>query len=386
MNSAKGHVPALDGLRGIAILLVIPHNGDLFSGVTGWLWPVAMLVHAGWTGVQLFFVLSGYLITGGLLDTLGTSNYYRVFYARRALRIFPLYFLVLLVFLVLLPMLVPLGAEVLSTYHHQIWLWLFLSNWTQPFQGTVYWFSHFWSLAVEEQFYLVWPLAIALVSRRHLPVLCAAVVVMAIACRLFLLHLNADPKVAYMITTARMDALALGALAALLARSPTFTAFVHRQGMALLGVALILLAATGIATHEFETTRPAMISVGYTTLAAAAALIMVVAGEPGAGPAWLRRLLSADWLRSVGRYSYAMYIFHMLLLLTLGDAVHRLLLPIGALFPVLYALVIVLLSYAAGWLSYHGFEKHFLRLKRHFVARCDPSHTSSGTGQPIIRD
>ena len=88
------HFSALDGLRGLAILLVIPHNADAFHGT---LWPAAILAHLGWIGVQLFFVLSGFLITGNLLDSRNAPNYYRSFFARRVLRIFPLYYGVLIV-------------------------------------------------------------------------------------------------------------------------------------------------------------------------------------------------------------------------------------------------------------------------------------------------
>ena len=94
-HTARAHIPALDGLRGVAILLVIPHNADIFSNSAPWLWPIALLAHAGWIGVQLFFVLSGFLITRNLLASRGAPHYFRTFYARRALRIFPLYFLTL---------------------------------------------------------------------------------------------------------------------------------------------------------------------------------------------------------------------------------------------------------------------------------------------------
>jgi peptidoglycan/LPS O-acetylase OafA/YrhL len=87
------HLPALDGLRAIAILLVIPHNVYVFERTGGWLAPFAWLANAGWIGVQLFFVLSGFLITRNLLDSRGASNYYSAFFGRRILRIFPLYFL-----------------------------------------------------------------------------------------------------------------------------------------------------------------------------------------------------------------------------------------------------------------------------------------------------
>src|SRR5690242_2951621 len=87
------YIPALDGIRALAILLVIPHNIDLLHpSYSAAVRPALMLVHAGWIGVQLFFVLSGFLITGNLLDTQRADNYYSAFIARRALRILPLYF------------------------------------------------------------------------------------------------------------------------------------------------------------------------------------------------------------------------------------------------------------------------------------------------------
>ena len=149
------HIPALDGLRAIAILLVIPHNVYIFETTRGWLAPFAWISNAGWIGVQLFFVLSGFLITRNLLSSRGAPNYYSAFFGRRILRIFPLYYLVLTFFLLVLPEVVNLSAAIRSSYANQPWLWLFLSNWAQPFGKEVYWFPHFWSLAVEEQFYLL---------------------------------------------------------------------------------------------------------------------------------------------------------------------------------------------------------------------------------------
>jgi len=103
------HIPALDGLRAVAILLVVPHHLDLMRPpVPGIDYPAAMLMHSGWIGVQLFFVLSGFLITGNLLDTRGSDNYFSAFFGRRALRILPLYFAVLTVAFVITPALVTL--------------------------------------------------------------------------------------------------------------------------------------------------------------------------------------------------------------------------------------------------------------------------------------
>src|SRR5579871_6155592 len=132
------HVPALDGLRGLAILLVIPHNVMDFDAASGWAAIPAALARAGWTGVELFFVLSGYLIT-----------------------IVPLYYLVLALFLFVVPRLVALPPTVLASYDHQLWFWLFLNNWAQATGHMISWFGPCWSLAVEEQFYLFWPLVVA---------------------------------------------------------------------------------------------------------------------------------------------------------------------------------------------------------------------------------
>jgi peptidoglycan/LPS O-acetylase OafA/YrhL len=371
MNGESPRIPALDGLRGVAILLVISHNTDTYPALKNWTFPFAMLTHAGWIGVQLFFVLSGFLITGALLDSRGGSNYYQVFYARRALRIFPLYFLVLTVFLLILPQLVQLDPAILSTYPQQTWLWLFASNWTQPFLGAVTWFPHFWSLAVEEQFYLVWPLVIALVPARHMLTMTLVVAALAIVGRIVLLRQGASADAIYMFTTTRMDALALGATAAVLARRPTaLSYFQHRQTI-MGALAFVLAVASGAISHAFDTHDPGTIIGGYTLLAAAAA-IMVLALRAGSGSSsLLQRTFSFQPLRSCGKYSYAMYVFHIPLVLLASPVLPAALASSGSARPVLYSLCIILASYGLGWLSYRLYERHFLALKRYFIPQCD---------------
>src|SRR5690242_12039961 len=121
MSSEPGatrHISALDGVRGLAILLVIPHNCEgIFARMTGLFRIEGIMASAGWIGVQLFFVLSGFLITRNLLDSQGTTNYFRVFFARRVLRIFPLYYATLIVTLIAIPLV--MGQEIFSL--HQIW-------------------------------------------------------------------------------------------------------------------------------------------------------------------------------------------------------------------------------------------------------------------------
>jgi peptidoglycan/LPS O-acetylase OafA/YrhL len=367
VNSEPTRTPALDGLRGIAILLVIPHNSDTFATFKDWAFPFAFVAHIGWTGVQLFFVLSGFLITSNLLDSRGSNNYYLAFYARRVLRIFPLYFLVLIGFLLILPRLIQLSPAILDTYQHQIWLWFFLSNWVQPFHGTVSWFGHFWSLAVEEQFYLVWPFVIALTPARRMLAATLVVAGLAVVTRIVLFKAGFAANVIYMLTATRMDALALGAAAAVLARRTEVlgTFRIHQSRLAAIAFGLALLSA--IISHAFNTHDPGTIFIGYTLLAAAGAMLILVLHAGRGSGNWLERTLSVAPLRSCGKYSYAMYVFHMLIIQTFGPILDRTCEAAGKLQPVLYSLSIILVSYAFGSLSYHLYERHFLALKRYFV-------------------
>src|SRR5687767_13351351 len=125
-NQTSARNPALDGLRGLAILLVVTfHN---FGFIDEFIF--------GWLGVDLFFVLSGFLITGILLKTVGAPHYLRNFFARRILRIFPLYYLSLIIFLVILPLVGIYKNELAYYTQHQWWLWLYLQNWLYSFYFT----------------------------------------------------------------------------------------------------------------------------------------------------------------------------------------------------------------------------------------------------------
>ena len=181
-------IPGLDAIRGLAILLVTVYrfNGGA-AGAEEHVNSVFRLATLGFRGVDLFFVLSGFLITGILLDTKRQPGYFRNFYARRALRIFPLYFGVLFVAFFVLPIASPRIAAIFAEARdHQAWLWLYGTNILQARNGG--WpfghFDHFWSLAVEEHFYLVWPLVIFFANYRATIAACIAVIVCAAATRL----------------------------------------------------------------------------------------------------------------------------------------------------------------------------------------------------------
>lgn len=369
---SRPHISALDGLRGLAILLVIPHNADILEGTLSL--PVELVSHAiyaGWIGVQLFFVLSGYLITSNLLDMRNATNYYRSFFARRVLRIFPLYYLVLLIAFVALPDMGVAPAALQETSDHQLWLWVFLSNWTQPQGASVVGFTHFWSLAVEEQFYLLWPFVVRLVAPKRLFHICVGLVTTAIIARTAMRWSGANPEAVYTYTICRMDALAIGAAAAVLLRTARARDVMLQRESQVLWISFGLLLGGALISKLYAALNLADQIIGYTLLAGGFVGLLALCVQPKVHrAAWLVRILQARPLIACGRYSYAMYVVHLPLHVYVAKP---LLESLGiAATPAVafaYAAAVAATSFAIGMLSYHAFEKHFLRLKTKVTAR-----------------
>jgi peptidoglycan/LPS O-acetylase OafA/YrhL len=367
--AGPAHIPALDGIRALAILLVIPHNLDLLRPPLPLAaYPAALLMHSGWIGVQLFFVLSGFLITGNLLDARGSRNYFSAFFGRRALRILPLYYSVLVLTFVVVPLLGLTPPELAATTSHQIWLWTFLVNWTAPFGLTVYGFGHFWSLAVEEQFYLAWPLIVLCFAPRALWKVCLGVIVGALLLRTVLLAAHAPSDAIYMFTFCRMDSLAFGAAAAVLVRSARGVAWLRSSTGTLALTAIGVFGITLVGTSELATTDPRTQSLGYTTLSLVFTLLILLATVPTTGLLGMSmRLLAWKPLRLVGRYSYGMYIFHLPLHVFFGmPLLHRLAPRVTPLMALGYVLIMTLAIFLLAALSFELFERRFLRLKHRF--------------------
>jgi peptidoglycan/LPS O-acetylase OafA/YrhL len=366
------HIPALDGIRALAILLVVPHNVDLLRPPVPRIdYPLTLVMHAGWIGVQLFFVLSGFLITGNLLDTRRADNYFGAFFARRALRILPLYFTVLILTFVIAPLFVTLPQELRDTQSHQVWLWTFLTNWTQPFNGGVHGFGHFWSLAVEEQFYLLWPFVVLLCEPVALLWTCGAAVAIALVARFVLIGAHYPPETLYMFTLCRMDALALGAAAAALIRVPTVFERLKRAAPQVAIAALVMLLATTAGTRGLAMYDVSTQTIGYTILSLAFALVVLVTALPVRGLLnTIMRLLACTPLRLIGRYSYGMYVFHLPLHVFFGAALlHRYAPDPSPLESIVYTVLMTVAAFLVAAVSYELYESRFLRLKRKLMPK-----------------
>lgn len=365
----RGHLLPLDGLRGLAILLVLllhfTTDMDIPAGTVAA--RVRSVFQLGWVGVDLFFVLSGFLITGILVDNKGSRPYFRPFYARRALRILPVYFLAVFAAFHILPRVFhDFDTGGLRT---EAAFWLFLTNFKElPYQlaRTV---GHFWSLAIEEQFYLMWPLVVFLSSRQQARRIALATVVLSPFVRYAALRAGVSAGSVYHFTPFRLDGLATGAFIALSMRDLAARVALDRlakpAGLAALVVAVILFGPVPL-PEPLSTQLD--FSIGFTALCVGfgALLARTVLAAPGSR---LARVLSWPALVSLGTYSYAMYLVHVPLL----RVVSKVGLPPqwagSQRFPLLWVLgyttALGIVTLVVAWMSWRLCERHFLALKRH---------------------
>ena len=363
---------SLDGLRGIAVLSVIAFHTLRVTGHEG---PIGLVVNrlqeSAWAGVDLFFVLSGFLITGILLDTKTRRKYFITFFARRTLRIFPLYYAVLVIALLLVPFLIgpsrlpDLFPRLLA---NQFWLWTYTANYLQATGAhTLPGFGHFWSLAIEEQFYWFWPAMVYFLSRKRLFQVCIAVCLFSPVLRLILELEGVHDWGIRQYTFTRLDALLAGAVVSILIREPELYEKLKRAltVAALLSAASLAVIAIRNSYVPYEASETVIL--GYSCLAVLfASLVRSLATSRGR----LSKMLSAPSLCWFGTYSYGIYIFHWPIAqayrATLEPRIARL---AGSLFyPAEFAFIIVAgISAIVAFISFHLFEARFLKLKDHFT-------------------
>ena len=362
--------PGLDGVRGIAVGLVfLVHYLRRFG-------------HIGWMGVLIFFVLSGFLITGVLYDSRCETHRFRNFYVRRTLRIFPLFYFVWL--------LVLIGAFFLQEqWRPLLALWpVYLGNYARFIAGSatvdhiytrIPWFpieiGHFWSLAVEEQFYILWPLVVFSVgSRKALIRICAAAMAGVLLLRLglvpFVPRSFLEMEFFYRMTFTQADAFLFGGMLALMLRGDRKAA-VLRLGPPLFWGGLLILALAcwfngpGPQLSMVVPATPWMSGYGFTLVDLVAGGMILSALRGGN---LLFRILTLAPLRVLGRYSYGFYVYHVLLMPLIS--VHWLDAPSTAMLAVhVIADFSIILAVSAA--SYHLLEMPFLRMKGRFTV---PGH------------
>jgi peptidoglycan/LPS O-acetylase OafA/YrhL len=363
VEKSDRHIDSLDGLRGIAILLVflfhyLPRNPSN---------PLSLVASLGWTGVDLFFVLSGFLITGILYQSVGMAGYFTVFYIRRALRLLPLYCLAVAIVLSVAATLhtrmtwqaIPFyiyGANIVLATKHGA------PDFT-PYFNCV----HFWSLSLEEQFYSLWPLAIFFVRRRRpLMQICAIGILGTVIIRTMLTHSDASTWLLYSELPSRMDSLLVGAMLALCVRGRRGYSFLSTRALSIsLGVFCVALSTLFAKAGSLYFASKEMTSFGYSLIAGVYGCLLGLALKQGTLANSIGRI---PLLRFFGRYSYGLYVWHDLpspicnqWIVWFTRHIHP---PIVA--QMAYTATMLSLFTGISVLSYELFEVRFLKLKARF--------------------
>jgi peptidoglycan/LPS O-acetylase OafA/YrhL len=372
----SARIPALDGLRGAAIALVLLRHAvfgvSSVEGIETHSRILAAFIACGqlsWSGVDLFFVLSGFLIGGILLEVRTSPRYYGTFYIRRAGRILPLYFVVvgLSLFPHLLAEFSPWRAAHTSPLPFPWWAY---ATFTQNFWMAA--LGRFgpsgigitWSLAIEAQFYLTVPLALRRIRSQNL----VTVLLLVIACAPWLrvlLHSSTNyPGVAsYVLTFTRADVLALGVLAAWLVRNPTFWTWLQAHGGTLWSVTGVFLMGIVYMTWQgYDALSYPMTTWGYSWLAMFYTCVLLLAVSRRGGR--FSRMLEKDWLMRLGKLAYCSYLVHVAFM----NAIRH---PLKAHFPeypvgawLAGGILGSVLTLGVAWLSDRYFEQPLLRRVR----------------------
>lgn len=355
--SNRQYYPALDGLRGIAILMVVAFHNFNYTNY----------FFFGWLGVDLFFVISGFLITEILLNTVDEPKYLRNFYLRRILRIFPLYYLLLIICLLILPAIPSLQESMHYYSKNQLWYWFYLQNWLyilKP-QGSNNLLIHLWSLAVEEQFYLIWPFIILIVRNKKTLLAITVILFAAIMItRSILWVTNTGTPFTDLFLYTRIDGLCLGCSLALL----------RKIKPALIGNSIaIIVTCFAIMNFIFfffnrnnGFTFPYFTFIGFTTFSVLFLLLVneSISNENGV----TAKLFKIPLLKFFGKISYGFYIIHwpvykfstpffMSIQKNNGDTN-------SLTSKIISSCLATILALSLSILSYHFFEKRFLQLKK----------------------
>jgi peptidoglycan/LPS O-acetylase OafA/YrhL len=356
-------IPQLDAVRGIAIVVVLVHNLNGFSSP-----PLSPITKYGWMGVDLFFVLSGFLITGILLDSKSSENYFRNFYARRCLRIWPLYYCVLVLMFVIVPLALPQAAPEIFRRSTPWWSYpFFLQNFLVA--GPVLAVGPLgvsWSLAVEELFYLVWPFFVKVLSTERLQFLAWVVLLISPPLRLFLLTRH---WLIYSNPFCRLDGMMAGAVLAILVRKSGFA-----PGRLVKVAWVVFLFAVPLA---MTTAAYGVMWLAFSMAVLASASFVYLALF--ATNTWFRVLVTNRFLMFSGTISYGLYLLHKIP----DDIFKRFHWKETHSMAAFWAEVAI--SYLLAIASWNFLEKPFLSLKKFFEIS-PASGWESRIPSPVAKD
>lgn len=363
------HILELDGFRGLAILIVTINRFAKYvptETLTGAV--CAKVFELGERGVDLFFVLSGFLITGVLLETREQAGFFRNFFARRTLRIFPLYFAALFGLLILIPAIWPSSHPFQAAQEQQFYLWTYLAN--VRIAMTREWclgsLDHFWSLAVEEHFYLLWPFIVWGLGRKRTFVFALAFAATCALARISFAMLSENETATDVMSFFRFDGLLLGSAIACLVREPHDLQRFGRAAKYVWLATVPIIFMLALHGGRLLTISHSIWAIFWTCV-----LVMLLTSSrnnPLAG------MFRQSWIRSLGKYSYAMYVFQNPLIPILagvlsvsGIATILSMNPDTAILPtIIYTVIMFAITYGIAILSWHLLEKHCLKLKRYF--------------------
>jgi peptidoglycan/LPS O-acetylase OafA/YrhL len=358
------HINELDGVRGIAILMVLVFHAFMFSlnPMTGW---ISKLASYGFAGVDLFFVLSGFLITGILLKAKGRPGYFRNFYAKRALRIWPLYYLLLLLSFGLVPFLILrihvdasiVGLALPQSHSALVYVFLLQNIWYGGKLGPPT-LAMTWSLAIEEQFYLVWPWLVLWCSRRKLVGILVAIAVLSPLIRFWASLHGFSTDAIRVETWFRLDGLSLGALVAVYSTSGFFS--LHRaKWIAVAALATGVPASLWLLGGHSQALWPLL----YCMLALASAGTVMFAIWSCRANSIFGAPFRVSGLRYIGQVSYCMYLVHEPISFVLRNKLVRR--HIGTSSGASIAVMILgfALSLGIATVSWYLFESQMLKLR-----------------------
>lgn len=345
------HFNELDGIRAIAALMVMFFH--FFSGIEvngTFLKNLQKISVFGQTGVSLFFVLSGFLITRILINTKDTPNFFSNFYLRRTVRIFPLYYLFLILYFFVVPF---IENTPLISFNEQIYFWIYLQNIAMTFDWNISGPRHYWSLAVEEHFYLFWPILVYYLSKKGIKLIIFGIVLLALIVRILLIN---NGYGTFYFTLARIDELALGALLAILEVNRMLIAENSKKFLMLMVAVLIptmflFMFSEGKGMDIKQITKFSLLALCYMSF-----IGWVITSKDSN---LVKKILNSKWLSFTGKISYGLYVYHPLCFTIIANHIHT-----KNVF--IYFLLCFVTAFVVASLSYYLFESKFLHLKKYF--------------------